>query len=215
MNMRILAILFIVLHFASPFFAQDATRVLDNAVKKIKSDEKISMELELVVYDIDGSVAYTDKGSLFIDNSVATKKERFALFLNSMKVWCNGKKQWNYMPQTNEIYITEADTQEAQMFSPVYIMQLYKQNYKSSIKRDGKYDVVTLVPNNEDEDYEDIVVYLDANTSLLDRIELSMGQGGSARIVVKNYKTGCDFDKSQFVCPVEHFPNAEIVDMMP
>ena len=57
MNMRILAILFIVLHFASPFFAQDATRVLDNAVKKIKSDEKISMELELVVYDIDGSVA--------------------------------------------------------------------------------------------------------------------------------------------------------------
>ena len=35
MNMRILAILFIVLHFASPFFAQDATRGLDNAVKKI------------------------------------------------------------------------------------------------------------------------------------------------------------------------------------
>ena len=195
--------------------AQEATDVLDAAIKKIKSDVGIRMNIEMTIYDVDGGVMYTDEGSLLVGNSVATKKERYVLLLENMKIWCNGTTQWNYMAQTNEIYITEADSEEAQTFSPVYLMQLYKQNYDCSLRKEGGYNVVTLMSNNEDNEYKKIDIYINGHNSLLDKIELSMGQGGSTKIAITDYKSKCKFEKSQFVCPVKEFPDAEIVDMLP
>ena len=91
-----------------------------NAIKKIEADAAVQMTFSYSVYDAGGTEQFSDDGSLKLDGG------RYALLLSPMKLWCDGQTQWSYMAQVNEVYITDADSQEAQIYNPVYLMGLYK-----------------------------------------------------------------------------------------
>ncbi|MBQ5730254.1 MAG: outer membrane lipoprotein carrier protein LolA [Bacteroidaceae bacterium] len=188
--------------------------VLDKAVAKLKADSGVQMEFEYSVYDADASLLFREKGSLLIDADKAVAgKECFSLLLEQLKIWCNGTVQWNYTGQTNEIYITDAESDEAQNLSPLYIMQLYKNGYRGSLKENVGANVITLLPIDNNGEFDKVQVTIDKESLQPVRIALSMNGNGSTEIVVKSYKAGCLFNSKQFVCPVNEFPDAEVVDM--
>ena len=212
--MRRVLILFFLLPVALFAANDDAEKLLDKAVAKLKSDSGVQMQFEYSVYDADASLQYSEKGILLIDaDKVAKGKECFALLLEELKIWCDGTVQWNFSGQTNEIYITDADSEEAQNLSPLYIMQLYKNGYSCSMKKEAEVNVVTLVSSDENSEFDKVEVTID-NASLRPmKMSLSMNGNGSTEIVMKNYKAGCNFTAEQFVCPVNEFPDVEVIDM--
>ena len=94
----------------------DAHKILDKAVARIKADAGVKMDFLITLYDFSGEEQYSDKGVLKIDG------EKYALLSDQMKLWCDGETQWSYIASNNEIYISEPNADDARTFSPVHIM---------------------------------------------------------------------------------------------
>ena len=192
-----------------------AISLLDKAVEALRADAGVTMEFSYTAYDGNGDVLFTDKGTFCLDKkNPAHAVERYALLMQQLRVWNNGACQWNYMAQTNEIYITSADSEEAQNLSPLYLMQLYKSGqYKCSIEAGSQGSVVVLSSINDASEFSEIKVFLSAKTMRLVKLQMLTSDGNSAVIVVDGYKHGCTFGDAVFECPLNEYPDAEVIDM--
>ena len=194
--------------FPALLFAQgNAVAFLDKAVARLKSDAALQMNYDYTVYDDDGVVAFSDTGIMRLD------KERYSLLMENMKVWCDGTTQWSYMRDIDEIYITDADSEEAQNLSPLYFMEKYRKNYSVSLDGKGEVAVVTLLSKDKDEEIDKVELYIDKETYRLESLFVYMPAQGKIEVFLNGYVAGCSFDKEIYACPVDEFPSAEVIDM--
>lgn len=211
---RVFAIVLMLLPLLARADGEGAVRLLDRAVAHIKSDGGVQMDFEYSAYDAGGEPLFAEKGLFYADCRLGDKgKERFALLLDELKIWCDGVQQWNYSARTGEIYITAADSDEAQSLSPLHIMQLYKSGYNCSLDNEGANDVVTLLPIDDSGEFTKVMIYINKVSLQPVRMRLFMGDNGRIDIAIKSYKGGLELKEATFVCPVNDFPNVEIVDM--
>ena len=183
-----------------------AVALLENAIKKIEADAAVQMTFSYSVYDAGGAQQFSDDGSLKLDG------RRYALLLSPMRLWCDGQTQWSYMAQANEVYITDADSEEAQIYNPVYLMGLYKKGYACSMESAGDKNIITLQVGGDD-DFDKVLLTLDAKTSQPVAMQIFVEGQGYTTVDITSYKSGYNFDNRVYTCPLEDFPSAEIVDM--
>lgn len=187
----------------------DAAALLDKIIADIKAGAALQQDYSYTVYDEDDAVVYSDKGVLKLDN------ERYALDMENMKVWCDGFTQWSYMKDIDEVYITDAGSEEAQNLSPLYIMEAYRANYTLKLAEE-QADVCVIVMTAKDVDAEinELKLYVyTGERPMLEGLEIYMSGQGFARITLGESKRGCKFGKDTYRCQVKDFPTAEIVDM--
>ena len=209
--MRKTIYLFIVLFIPAMLFAQDdARKILDKAVDVIKSDAGVKMDFTITMCDFSGNEQYSDNGVLKIDG------EKYALLSKQMKLWCDGETQWSYIASNNEVYISEPNADDARTFSPLHIMELYKEGYKSSIDKklsSSKIDVVTLVANARGLEIEKVVLFLNKQTAQPEKMDVYYDSGTLASIEIDSYKSKCKFTTKDFRCREKDFRGVEFVDM--
>ena len=194
----------------------NAVALLDKAVEALRADAGVKMEFTYTACDGNGNALFADKGTFCLDKrDAAHAVERYTLLMQQLCVWNNGKCQWNYMAQTNEIYITSADSEEAQSLSPLYLMQLYKSGqYRCSAETGAQGSVVVLRSIDDASEFSEIKVFLSAGDVRLVKLQMLTSDGNSAVIVVDDYKHGCAFNDAIFECPLDEYPDAEVVDML-
>lgn len=185
-----------------------AAALLDKVVATIKSDAALQMDYTYTIYDEDDAVVYKDNGTMKLDN------DRYMLDMENMKVWCDGKTQWSYMKDIDEVYITDADSEEAQNLSPLYIMEMYRENC-SLVKTalEGNSVLVTMTAADVEAEVNKLELFVDAGTSRLTGMFVYMPGQGCVEVRLENYVPKCKFAKKTYECPVGIFPTAEIVDM--
>ena len=188
----------------------DARKLLDKAVATIKADAGVKMDFSITLYDVSGEELYGDKGVLKIDG------QKYALLCDQMKLWCDGETQWSYLTSNNEIYVSEPNAEDARTFSPVHIMELYKEGYKSSIDKKlstAKLDAITLVANVRGVEIKNVTILLNKQTAQPERLKVVYENGTSADIEVDSYKAKCKFSTKEFRCREKDFRGVEFVDM--
>lgn len=183
-----------------------AEALLEKAVAVIKSDAAVQMDYDYTVYDDDGVIVYSDNGTMKLDN------DRYSLVMENMKVWCDGKVQWSYMKDIDEVYITGADSEEAQNLSPLYIMEKYRENYSMALVDKGASAMVVLT-SKESEEVERLELVIDKETARLQSLFIYMSAQGKVEVFLNNYVAKCSFGRKEYECPVNAFPTAEIIDM--
>lgn len=183
-----------------------AEALLEKAVAVIKSDAAVQMDYDYTVYDDDGVIVYSDNGTMKLDN------DRYSLVMENMKVWCDGKVQWSYMKDIDEVYITDADSEEAQNLSPLYIMEKYRENYSMALVDKGASAMVVLT-SKESEEVERLELVIDKETARLQSLFVYMPAQGKVEVFLNNYVAKCSFGRKEYECPVNAFPTAEIIDM--
>ena len=183
-----------------------AEALLEKAVAVIKSDAAVQMDYDYTVYDDDGVIVYSDNGTMKLDN------DRYSLVMENMKVWCDGKVQWSYMKDIDEVYITGADSEEAQNLSPLYIMEKYRESYSMALVDKGASAMVVLT-SKESEEVERLELVIDKETARLQSLFVYMPAQGKVEVFLNNYVAKCSFGRKEYECPVNAFPTAEIIDM--
>ena len=212
--MRRVLILFFLLPVALFAANDDAEKLLDKAVAKLKSDSGVQMQFEYSVYDADASLQYSEKGILLIDaDKVAKGKECFALLLEELKIWCDGTVQWNFSGQTNEIYITDASSPEAQNLSPLYIMEMYRAGYSAVMDSVNGRTEVTLETSSPDNNINKVKLLFAASTLRLESMFIYMAGQGYIEVALDAYTAHCTFPAGVYECPLKDYPTAEVVDM--
>ena len=192
--------------------AQDngATRILDAAVAKIKADAGVQMNFTVTMHDATGEEIYDDKGVLKMDG------EKYALITDQMKLWCDGTTQWSYISQNNEIYISEPNADDARAFSPVHIMQLYKEGFRCEQYMAGtndKVNAVKMTAVTRDNEIRKAIITINKQSGLPVMLKVSYENGSSADIKVDSYISKCKFAVKEFRCRTKEYRGAEIVDM--
>ena len=193
-------------------FAQGnvAEALLDKAVSIIKASKGVQMNFTMSMYDGDDEELFTEKGVLKMEGG------KFALLAEQMKLWCDGETQWSYLPQNNEIYISEPNADDARAFSPVHLMQLYKSGYRCVVDKalaTAKDDAVVMTPVARGDDIKKVIVLLDKKSCMPAHLTVCYDNGSMARIKVDSYKNDCKFSSKEFRCREKNFPGAEVVDM--
>ena len=206
--MRIL--LFLVLAMLQlPLFAQSADEanvVLDKALAALKADAPVCMDYTYRVVDEDGELLQDDKGVIYVDGG------RYALLMQDMKVWCDGKVQWSYMREVNEVYVTDAASDEAQSLSPVFIMEHYRAGRAVSLVYKGDVAVIEL-RSLTDVAAEVVKLHIRKGDNRLVAMSIDMPGQGGVEVLLDGYTAKCGADGDVFVCPLDEFSTAEVIDM--
>lgn len=185
----------------------DAVALLNKAVAVMTSDMPLKIDFEYSTYDTEGEWMGDDKGCLVMADGGC-----YSVTMTPLSVWCNSEKQWCYMAQSNEIYISSPDSEEARYFSPLHLMQLYKRGYLCNVSENGGKFVITLESVLPVE-FDKVIVTLNSKDMRMESLKLHDSLGSTV-IKVKNYQRQCTLSEEQFRCPINKFPKAEVIDLM-
>ena len=176
-----------------------AKAVLDRVISTLTKDSGIQIDFE-----------GTESGSIVM------KGEKFYLHSGQIQSWYDGKTQWSYVADTEEVNISHPTPEELQGINPYHILMNYQKDfdytYKGSHTRNGvKGHEIVLTPKHSN-NRELIRIFISQDHRPL---TMKMEQNGQAisEINVTNYQTDLKLTKERFSFDRNLYPNAEIIDL--
>ncbi len=130
------------------------------------------------------------------------KGNKFVLEMNEMKVFFDGKTQWSYLTQNNEVSITEPSEKELSETNPMAILSGFKT--KSSIRFSSK----TTTPQNyciemltklKNQDISKIEVQVNKSTNNLVSIKLFNKNGSTSHLSLQNFQKEVKVADNEFI----------------
>ena len=180
-----------------------------------QTDAKAAEVLDKVLEDLsDNGIRADFEGSE--TGFLLLKGEKFYLNNGNVQSWYDGKTQWSYVADTEEVNISHPTLEELQGINPYLILMRYKSDfnytYKGSQTRNGvKGHEIVLTPKHSEQS-EVIRVFI---SKTYHPLAMKMEQNGQtlSEINVTSYRTDQKLEDGMFRFNKSLFPNAEIIDM--
>ena len=183
---------------------------------KAQSDTKAAEVLDKVLEDLSKSGGIRADFGGSETGFLLLKGEKFYLNNGNIQSWYDGKTQWSYVADTEEVNISHPTLEELQGINPYLILIRYKADfnytYKGSQTRNGvKGHEIILTPKHS-EHSEIIRVFV---STTYQPLAMKMEQNGKvlSEINVTSYKINQKLEDGMFRFNKSLFPNAEIIDM--
>jgi len=176
-----------------------ATGILDKVLAELSSNSGIRADFE-----------GTESGFLLL------KGEKFYLNNGNIQSWYDGKTQWSYVSDMEEVNISHPTPEELQSVNPYYILTRYKTDfyytYKGSQTKNGikGYKIILTPKHSGSRDF--IHVFISLNHQPLG---MKIEQNGKiiSEINVTNYQNNQKLGDERFRFNTSLYPNVEIIDM--
>ena len=172
--------------------------VLDKVVSTLTKDGGIQIDFE-----------GTESGS------ITMKGEKFYLHSGQVQSWYDGKTQWSYVADTEEVNISHPTPEELQGINPYFILVNYQENFNSSYKgmknHEGKQvQEVVLIPKGSAN--ERITLWI---SKMNYPIYIKVENNGKPvnEINVKTIQKQEQITDHAFRFNKSLYPNAEIIDL--
>mgnify|MGYP003309794975 FL=1 len=181
-----------------------------------QTDAKAAEVLDKVLEDLSDSNGIRADFEGSETGFLLLKGEKFYLNNGNVQSWYDGKTQWSYVADTEEVNISHPTLEELQGINPYLILMRYKTDfnytYKGSQTRNGVkgYEIV-LTPKHSEQS-EVIRVFI---SKTYHPLAMKMEQNGQtlSEINVTSYRTNLKLEDGMFRFNKSLFPNAEIIDM--
>ena len=181
-----------------------------------QTDAKAAEVLDKVLEDLSKSSGIRAEFGGSETGFLLLKGEKFYLNNGNVQSWYDGKTQWSYVADTEEVNISHPTLEELQGINPYLILMRYKTDfnyaYKGSQTRNGvKGHEIVLTPKLSEQS-EVIRVFI---SKTYHPLAMKMEQNGQTlnEINVTSYKTDQKLEDGMFRFNKSLFPNAEIIDM--
>jgi len=143
-----------------------------------------------------------DPQSIVSSGIFTLKGNKFVLEMDAMKAWFDGKTQWAYVSQNNEVSITEPTVKELSETNPMAILSGYKS--KSLIRFSGRVKsaqnyCIEMIPKTKNNDITKIDVQINKNNGNLQSIKVMNRNGSSTLLTLSNFKKGVNVPDNIFV----------------
>ena len=152
----------------------------------------------------------TQKGTLLLKGSC------FYLDCAGVKSWFDGKTQWSYVQQNEEVTISNPTAEEIQSVNPYALITSYKTlfNYRYrgfQKKKKKKGQEIVLTPRQKG-DIQLITFTVSADYEPI-YIGVKLSNGKTQEFNITSYQTHRNLNSSIFRFDAKKYPNAEIIDM--
>ena len=172
--------------------------ILDKVVSTLTKDGGIQIDFE-----------GTESGS------ITMKGEKFYLHSGQVQSWYDGKTQWSYVADTEEVNISHPTPEELQGINPYFILVNYQENFNSSYKgmknHEGKQiQEIVLIPKGSAN--ERITLWI---SKMNYPIYIKVENNGKPvnEINVKTIQKQEQITDHAFRFNKSLYPNAEIIDL--
>ncbi|NOQ24481.1 MAG: hypothetical protein GQ564_03885 [Bacteroidales bacterium] len=197
-------------------FAQedpDAKKILDKLSEKTKSHKVIKSDFEVTLKSTKDNTQNTSKGT------ITMKGEMYRLIFMDSEAFFDGKTMWNYIPEVNEVNISEPDLNDDDLLNnPKQLFTVYENDFKyqlikTMLEGNVNYALVDLYPNNLDEEYSRIRLQINTNEYFLSSATIFGKDGSNYSIKISNYKTNLELQDSYFTFDEKEYKGVEVVDL--
>jgi len=130
------------------------------------------------------------------------KGTKFVLEMDAMRAWFDGKTQWAYVSESNEVSITEPTVKELSETNPMAILSGFKSKclirFSSKIKSAQNY-CIEMIPKTKNNDITKIDVQINKANGALFSIKLLNKNGGTTLLTLSNFQKGITVSDNTFV----------------
>lgn len=188
---------------ANPVLAQQDTQaqqVLDKTIDTFRQAEGVSL-----------TFGGSQEGTLKMQGTA------FYLDCGGIKSWFDGKTQWSYVEENEEVTVSTPTPEELQGVNPYTVITSYRRHYhyryQGTQTQGGKtYYRIQLTPLTGNNDISSVQLRISSDYRP-ESITVHLSNGKSQQFIVRSYKTAKGMDASTFRFDTRKYPNAEIIDM--
>lgn len=208
-----LTLLTLILTIATfPLAAQDARGILDKSAEAYNNGGGIKATFILNSTPPNSSDIYSYDGTAYL------KGNKFRIEIPDAITWFDGRTQWVYLKDTEEVNVSTPGENELQSISPAYLFNVYKTGFKITYKGEktagGKTLIeIELLPEKQNSDLKKILVGIDKHTNMLSTITLIDKSGMTNSLLLKKISTGVELPDTNFKFNKNDYPGAEIIDL--
>lgn len=144
--------------------------------------------------------------------------DKFVWTTDDAVTWFDGKTQWSYLSDADEVNISHPAAEELQQINPYAVLSLYQQGYTQQSGTTSRYagkDIyeVILTATDKRKDPAKLVLYIKRRNYQPLFIQIWQRDQTRSEIVLSDYRSGQHFSESVFVFDRKKYPNAEIIDL--
>lgn len=154
------------------------------------------------------------------DGSIKLKGQKYVVDLPGagVKVYSDGKSNWSYMKQGNQVTISTFEDSGSDLMDPSSLFSIYEKGFISKFVAEknvgGKVVYqIDLFPDKKEFDVSKITIEIDKATMMIKSAQLFGTDGNIYGIVVKKMETNKEFSDSEFVFDAKKFPDVEVIDL--
>lgn len=201
---------------ASTAIAQDeetTKRILDEFSDKLNTYQSVKATFTFTDINLREDTQDSYEGD------ITFKGEMFRLNILETENWFNGKILWNYLPDVNEVNVSEPDQEDDVILNnPFRLFKSYETRFKCGFlgeTSEGNHAVyeIDLIPLDLGVEYSRIRIRILKNSMELLSAQYFKKDGNHYLIEVSSLSTNLDLPDSYFSFNVNEHPGVEVIDL--
>lgn len=209
---KILITLILLSAYSLALFSQNARSILDKASEAFLQSGGVTANFTLNTKEVKSTQIFSQ------DGTVHMKGDKFKIEVPDAITWFDGKTQWIYVKDTEEVNVSNPTGNELQAISPSILFSLYKIGY--DLKYNGEKKIngktvlqVEMTAQNKKNDLKKVIVSVYKLDNTFAKIVLYDGNNMENTLLINTYKKDNTLSDSSFVFNKKEYPEAEIIDL--
>ena len=197
--MKKICFLITVMLFSVATYAQTAKSVLDKAAATVTVKEGVKANFKMTASN------GTTSGTLLL------KGRKFHATTPVATIWFDGKTQWTYLKNNDEVNVSNPTEAQLQAINPYNFINLYKKGYNATLNKSGKDYIVHLTATDKSKKIQELFVSVNKTNYHPTQVKLLQGKKWTV-FDISDLKRQ-NIPDSLFQFNSKDFPNAEIIDL--
>ena len=186
--------------FCSSMQAESAKSILDKAAATVSSPQGVEARFQIVSRQF-GSTS----------GSIAIKGNKFQATTPQAIIWFDGKTQWAYMRQNDEVNISTPSEVELQAINPYNFINIYKSGFRLSSKKVASSYEVHLIAKDKSRHIQEMYIIVDQASYRPTHVKMKTN-GKWSTIIISGLKT-TPLSDTIFKFNAKDYPKAEVIDL--
>ena len=181
-------------------YGQTATKVLDKTAAVVSAKSGVTASFTISSKQYGNSTG-----------TISVKGKKFYANTSAGVVWFDGKTQWTYVKQNDEVNVCNPTPADLQAINPYHFIYMYKNGYTATMTTNAQSYVVTLKATNKNSGVQEMVVTINKQSYVPSQIKMLQNRQWTT-VQVSNFK------KANLADGIFHFnpkayPDAEVIDL--
>ena len=180
--------------------AESAKSILDKAAATISNPGGVQANFQMISKQF-GSTSGT----------ISIKGHKFHASTPQAIVWFDGKTQWTYMKNNDEVNVSNPTEAELQSINPYNFINIYKKGFKLSSKKVNDSYEVHLKSTDKNRKIQEMYIIVDQQSYRPTHVK--MFQNGKWSVLLISGLKSTSLSDGMFQFNAKDFPQAEIIDL--
>lgn len=182
--------------------AGNGADIMDRCAAKFRDAQSVTVDFAIA------HSAGSDKGTLTMS------KKLFKIVTPAMSIWFDGKTQWTYMTDNNEVNITEPTGEELMESNPFEVISMFGTHFNCrALQSSPGSNIVELTPKNSGMTIASAKITISKSTGWPTAMTIVFDGGNTTSISISKVTVGNALPQSQFRYDSRLHPKAEIIDL--